>query len=258
MSENKGGQEASEGGSRSKALTTFLLLAVIGMVGGFYYFSQQKAAEIYDLEVKIINGASEVARFKGIAAGTQFKLDTLREKFEGKEVIAKREWHESVPAYEPGSIVKAWNRLLDAGRRFQGKVTDEEFAEIVKTQDLNETRGPDLSEIMCLEALLVSGRFPLLEKILQSNMLEVKSSGDAGKSLELMPELVNLLAFYLTMGDKASVDFLEEFLTKGQLKLFMKTDFNGIYMTSATSVIIPEIESCLQAGPQGAGEQESE
>ena len=73
-----------------------------------------------------------------------------------------------------------------------------------------------------------------------------------------MPEFVNLIAFYLTMGDKASMDFLEEFLTEGPMNSFMKTDFNGVYMTWATSVIVPEIENCLQAGPAETGEQKSE
>lgn len=246
-----GDKKTKDSGSNTMIIGV-LVVALLGGAGYGYMQLQSKDAKIDELVQANMDLEQETFRIdakrrKALLGQklARMDLETLKET----GLIPRKPVDKStVKSYEIGHLLEMWKILHVKGEKMKkgfGReyMSDEETQNAILTDDFNGVRGPDIEEIKAFEAMMSTGDFPLLEMIYNINILEMIESSDLGTSRLPFPGVQNLLAFYTTMGDKPSIDFLTEFLTEGPLVAFYGTKFEGKYFYGASDAVVKGIEA---------------
>ncbi len=242
-------QTAPGDARRKDVLTVVLLLLLVGTFGGAYYLLGERNKTIHDMN-------EENVAFEAENIGLKSQVSQLQETVKKMETAgtagaaaapASRRGKPLEYAYVEGSITKAWQAFVAARGRFEQPAwTSEQVEEHIKTDDLNSARGPELAEIACFEKLIGPEGSPYLRAIFESNAEEAKFSKDVGMAGTFVPGIETLLAYYVTVGEPASIAFLEGLLT-GQIAAIAQTKFNGNYFTFATAPVVKALDECVGA-----------
>lgn len=160
-----------------------------------------------------------------------------------------------IKPYENGDILEGWKVLHIKGegmkKRFGGDhVEGEELQNLIMVDDFNGVRGPDIEEIKAFESMMSSGDFPLLHVIYNLNLVEFYESRDIGKLGGPFDGVQNLLAFYATVGDEPSIEFLKTFLETPQLSAIFKSKFDGTYYYDGSAAVVKGIEARISSNTE--------
>ena len=231
-------------------LKTLAILGLVITIGVGYYFGSK---ELNKRDTQINDMTAKIAGLEAYQKSAVVLMERMKTEHQAELAKLKAAASTSGPAaarakrdnpYQSGDVLKSWNAFHTARRGFGPKMTDEEYAKSVAEADLNGGRGPDQKEIECFETMLGSGQGGLLGAVFEANAEEALASKDVGTAPGMLKGVENILAFYVTLGDEGSMNFLKEFLTNSPATQLLKTKFDGNYLTFGSAAICADLAQC--------------